>query len=95
MVELAPNHINVNCVAPGTIEVERYAAMPDYDRQRSARAIAWGRVGEPQDVATVVAFLCSDDAAFVTGQVICVDGGVTSALPSDRSKDTGEMGEER
>jgi glucose 1-dehydrogenase/3-oxoacyl-[acyl-carrier protein] reductase len=93
-VELAPYHISVNCVAPGTIEVERYAAMLDYDRQRSARAIPWGRVGEPQDVATVVAFLCSDDADFVTGQVVCVDGGATSHLPSDRIG-SGAQGDDR
>jgi NAD(P)-dependent dehydrogenase (short-subunit alcohol dehydrogenase family) len=92
-VELAPYHVNVNCVAPGTIEVERYAALPGYDRQRSAQVIPWGRVGQPRDVATVVAFLCSDDAAFVTGQVICVDGGATSALPSDRCSATGDQGD--
>ena len=93
--ELGPHHIRVNCVAPGTVEVERYAALPGYDRQRSALAIPWGRAGQPQDVATVVAFLCSDDAAFVTGQVICVDGGATSALPSDRGRDACEQGDER
>lgn len=85
-VELAPYQINVNCVAPGLVEVERYySQFPDYDRDEAARKVPWGRVGLPQDIAGVVAFLCSDDANFVTGQVIHVDGGQTSALRLHRS----------
>jgi len=79
--ELAPHRINVNCIAPGVIEVERYYTFEaDYDRAKWARTVPWGRVGFPRDIAGVVAFLCSDDADFVTGQVICVDGGQTSSL---------------
>jgi NAD(P)-dependent dehydrogenase (short-subunit alcohol dehydrogenase family) len=80
-IELAPHRINVNCVAPGLTEVERYhIQFPDYDRDEAAHKVPWGRVGSPQDIAPIVAFLCSGAADFITGQVIYVDGGQTSAL---------------
>jgi len=85
-VELAPHKIRVNCVAPGLVEVERYfTQFPDYDRDVSARLVPWGRVGLPADIGCVVAFLCSDDADFITGQVIYVDGGQTAAQRMARS----------
>jgi NAD(P)-dependent dehydrogenase (short-subunit alcohol dehydrogenase family) len=85
-IELAPYRINVNCVAPGLIEVKRYfSQFSDYDRDEAARDVPWGRVGFPRDIAPIVAFLCSDDAGFITGQVIYVDGGQSSVLASRRS----------
>ena len=76
--ELGPLGIRVNCVAPGAIEVERTRLEdPSY-------AETWGeitplrRIGSPDDVGRVVAFLASDDSAFVNGQTIWVDGGLFS-----------------
>jgi len=79
-VELAPHGIRVNAVAPGAIEVERYAAMPDYDPEAWGRGIPAGRVGVPSDVGPLVVFLCSAGASYVTGQIVYVDGGLTSQI---------------
>jgi NAD(P)-dependent dehydrogenase (short-subunit alcohol dehydrogenase family) len=79
-IELAPYGIRVNCVAPGAIEVERYAHMADYDRERWSRAIPLARVGLPADIAPTCVFLCSDGAAYITGQTIYVDGGLTARM---------------
>ena len=79
-IELAPHGIRVNCVAPGAIEVERYADMGHYDPQRWGRAIPLGRVGTPADIAPACLFLCSPWAAYVSGQVLYIDGGLTSKM---------------
>ena len=77
-LELGPHGIRVNCVAPGAIELERtMQEAPDY-AETWARAAPLQRVGQPADVAKVVHFLATDDASFVTGQTIYVDGGVFS-----------------
>jgi 3-oxoacyl-[acyl-carrier protein] reductase len=82
-VELGPRGIRVNAVGPGLIVTEGTAANYEGDRQRErARAVPLQRVGEPTDIANVVAFLVSDQSAYVSGQVIYVDGGITAGRPS-------------
>ena len=73
--EVASRNITVNAVAPGFIETDMTAAMTDKAKQEMAAAIPLGRVGSPEDVAGAVGFLVSDAAAYVTGQVLAVDGG--------------------
>jgi NAD(P)-dependent dehydrogenase (short-subunit alcohol dehydrogenase family) len=85
-LELAPLHINVNCVAPGLIEVERYYSQFEwYDRAEAARNVPYGRVGFPEDIAGLVAFLASSEADFITGQIIYVDGGQGAKLAIHRA----------
>jgi 3-oxoacyl-[acyl-carrier protein] reductase len=74
--EIAGRGITVNCVAPGFIETEMTAALPDAVRQEYLRLIPVGRLGTADDVATLVAFLCAPDAGYITGQVIGVNGGM-------------------
>lgn len=76
-VELGPSNVNVNAVAPGFVRTEMLSKLPAEILERAEKSALLGRVAEPEDVARVVAFLCSDDARHVTGQVILVDGGLT------------------
>ncbi len=79
-VELGGHGIRVNCVAPGAVEVERYAHMRHYDPARWGRAIPLGRVGLPDDIAPLCLFLCSPGASYISGETIYVDGGLTSKM---------------
>ncbi len=73
--ELARSHVNVNAVAPGFILTPMTAAMSAEARQAAIAEIPMGQPGTPEDVAALVAFLCSDRARHITGEVIKVDGG--------------------
>ena len=74
--ELASRGITVNAIAPGFIKSEMTDKMPEAARERLSGGIPLGRLGLPEDVAAVTAFLVSDDAAYITGQVVGVDGGL-------------------
>jgi 3-oxoacyl-[acyl-carrier protein] reductase len=73
--ELARDQITVNAVAPGMIDTPILAAMPESALADATAEILLGRMGRVEDIAEVVAFLCSDRARFITGEVIRVDGG--------------------
>jgi 3-oxoacyl-[acyl-carrier protein] reductase len=74
--ELGSRNIRVNAVAPGLIETAMTDTMPDAAKEFLIKQAALGRAGKPEDVSGAVAFLCSDAAAFITGQTLVVDGGV-------------------
>ncbi len=76
-VELGPANVNVNAVAPGFIRTERLMMLPREVIERAQKHSVLGRVAEPEDVAHVITFLCSDEARHVTGQTIVVDGGLS------------------
>lgn len=75
--EVAAAGITVNAVAPGFIETDMTAAMPEAAREATLTQIPAGHLGAPEDIARAVAFLASDDAAYITGQVLAVDGGMS------------------
>ena len=75
--ELASRGVTVNAVAPGFMETDMTAAMPEAAKTATLAAIPMGRMGAAEDVAKTVAFLASEEAGYITGQVIAVDGGMS------------------
>ncbi len=74
--ELASRNIRVNAVAPGFIETAMTAQMPEAAKAAGVAQIPMGKMGQPEDIANTVVFLASDKASYITGHVICVDGGM-------------------
>jgi NAD(P)-dependent dehydrogenase (short-subunit alcohol dehydrogenase family) len=74
--ELATRNITVNVVAPGPIDTDMFGAVTDKRRDELAATVPMNRLGAPEEVAAVVRFLASDDAGYVTGAVVPVDGGL-------------------
>ena len=74
--ELASRGITVNAVAPGFVHTEMTEVLSDQVKEAAVAQIPLGRFGETQDIANTVAFLASEKADYITGQVICVDGGM-------------------
>ena len=75
--ELASRNITVNAVAPGFIQTSMTEKLSDEQKENLMKSIPLGKMGSPEDIAKVVGFLCSDNADYITGQVIAVDGGMT------------------
>ncbi|HBO46042.1 MAG TPA: beta-ketoacyl-ACP reductase [Planctomycetaceae bacterium] len=75
--ELAPRNVRVNAVAPGMIETDMSAAVRGLAGEQIKKAIPLRRIGQPEEVANVVAFLASDESSYLTGQIIRVDGGIS------------------
>lgn len=73
--ELAKSNVNCNAIAPGLIETEMMKALPEDVKQKSLADIVLGRMGQPEEVAWLVTFLCSEKSRHITGEVIKVDGG--------------------
>jgi 3-oxoacyl-[acyl-carrier protein] reductase len=85
-VELAPRGVRVNAVIPGLIETPQSSdpvnSLGPEGLRRAGGTIPWGRVGRPEEVASAIRFLTSDDAGYITGQSLVVDGGLTVAMPA-------------
>lgn len=74
--ELGSRGVRANVVAPGYVKTRLTDVLPDEATQAMLQATPLARLGDPEDVATAVRFLCSDEAAFITGEVLLVDGGL-------------------
>lgn len=75
--EFGSRGVNVNAVAPGFIKTPMTDALTDDQRAKMLQLVAMGRYGQPEEIASVVSFLCSEDASYVTGQVIEISGGLS------------------
>lgn len=76
-VELGPSNVNVNAIAPGFVHTERLDQLPVTVIERARKRAVLGRLAEPEDIASVVTFLCSETARHITGQTLVVDGGLS------------------
>ena len=74
--ELGPSNIRVNCVAPGVINTEMNARLTQEDLAALADETPLGRIGTAEEAAAAIAFLASDEASFLTGQVVAPNGGL-------------------
>ena len=74
--ELASRGVTVNAIAPGFIETDMTQVLPEKVKEASVAQIPLGKFGKPEQVAAAAAFLASEDAAYITGQVLHVDGGM-------------------
>ena len=74
--EFASRNITVNAVAPGFIDTEMTSVLSDSVKENAVKQIPLGKFGKPEDIASIVKFLASDEASYITGQVINVDGGM-------------------
>lgn len=75
-IELARYHINVNCIAPGAVATQMTAEIPEKGKEMLMKEIPFGRMADPDEIASVHLFLCSDLSSYITGQAIFVDGGL-------------------
>jgi len=75
--ELGGKGVTANVVAPGFVETDMTASLPDSVKENVLAAMSVRRLGRPEDIAAAVAYVASDEAGYLTGQVICVDGGLT------------------
>jgi 3-oxoacyl-[acyl-carrier protein] reductase len=74
--EMAPRSVTVNAISPGFILTDINDSLPDEIKKQYIERIPMGRYGSPEDIAGVVAFLTSDEASYITGEVIRVNGGI-------------------
>ena len=79
-IDHARQQIRVNCICPGAIDTPPVGRMlaSDEARERAAKAHPLGRIGRPEDIAAAAVWLCSDEASWITGQALVVDGGLTA-----------------
>lgn len=78
-LELAPHRVNVNCIAPGLVEVEGEVSPISAEyKETLTKSIPWGRIGNPRDIARAALFLASDEAEFITGEILAVNGGASA-----------------
>lgn len=74
--ELAGRNVTVNAVAPGLIETDMTGVLPDAVKEQLLQGVPMSRAGKPEEIAAAIAFFASEEAGYITGQVLCVDGGM-------------------
>ena len=76
--EVGSRNITANVVAPGYINTDMTSFLSDENKENIIEQLSIKRIGKPEDIANVVAFLCKEESEYITGQVIAVDGGMTT-----------------